>query len=67
MHQSIIVSANKILNIIGLNNNQSATLDHNSFTPVKWNEMLKDGSISNNKTINNNNSNKLFLDVYLPC
>ena len=72
MHQSIIVSVNKILNIIGLNNNQSATLDHNSFTPVKWNEMLKDGSISNNKsyysehnkTINNNNSNKLFLDVY---
>ena len=50
MHQSIIVSVNKILNIIGLNNNQTATLDHNSFTPLKWKEMLRDGSISNNKS-----------------
>ena len=72
MHQSVIVSTNKVLNIIGINNNQKATLDHNNFLPLKWTELLSDGSISNNKIyyssqkniLSQNSNNHLLLDVY---
>ena len=71
MHQSIIVSTNKVLEILGISNNKIVTLDHNNYAPLTWNEMLFDGSISNKKTsyidINKNNlnsENKIFLDVY---
>ena len=72
MHQSIIVSTNKVLNIIGINNNQKTTLDHNNFVPLKWTELLSDGSISNNKiyyssqknSLSQNSNDELLLDVY---
>ncbi|MFP6778746.1 MAG: 4Fe-4S binding protein [Alphaproteobacteria bacterium] len=72
MHQSIILSTNKVLNIIGINNNQKTTLDHNNYVPLKWTELLADGSISNNKiyyssqknSLSQNSNNELLLDVY---
>ena len=72
MHQSIIISTNKVLNIIGITNNKMISLDHNHYVPLTWNEMLIDGSISNKKTnysfkTKNENidaNNKIFLDVY---
>ena len=76
MHQSILIATSKVLRALGLNftNNNIATLDHDTFEPLKWEKMLLDGTISNSKhyysdlisSINKKpaSNNKLFLDVY---
>ncbi len=74
MHHSIITASNQVARILGILYDQSnkASLDHDTFYPVKWEEMLEDGSVSNkvnyvSEIITNestNLNNDIFLDIY---
>ena len=47
MHHSIITAANKVSRILGIQGDDKPSLDHDTFEPVLWDDMLNDGSISN--------------------
>ena len=73
MHHSIITAANKVSRILGIQGDDKPSLDHDTFEPVLWDDMLNDGSISNALTyisdLDNKNSSSLidddvFLDLY---
>jgi NosR/NirI family transcriptional regulator, nitrous oxide reductase regulator len=62
MHQSIKLASNKVARIVsipGFVGNKN-TLDHETYKPMTWLELLKDGSIGLAKFIKNNNG-KIIL------
>ena len=62
MHQSIKLASNKVARIVSIPGfvDNKKTLDHESYKPMTWIELLKDGSIGLAKFIKNNNG-KIIL------
>ena len=62
MHQSIKLASNKVARIVSIPSfvNNKKTLDHETYKPMTWIELLKDGSIGLAKFIKNNNG-KIIL------
>ncbi len=62
MHQSIKLASNKVARIVSIPGfvDNKKTLDHETYKPMTWIELLKDGSIGLAKFIKNNNG-KIIL------